>query len=190
MTVLSGRCIEGESARSFAPWVDALGDYVRGLDGAQLQDQLGQHAAVLAQILPSLREALPDLAPRSATSPAEGRLRLFDAAVHVVLAASHHRPVLLVLEDLHWADRASLALLRHLARRIAEAPVVLLGTLREEELPPHVSLDELIAMLRREARSPRLSSTGVCDACLRLLGVAWARRARARRVSRLRMRKR
>ena len=151
MTVLWGRCFEGEDARAYAPWVEALGGYLRELDGNRLQRHLGQHAAALAQILPNVRDALHDLPAPPSTTPGENRMRLFDAVVHAVLVAADERPVLLVLDDLHWADQASLALLRHLARHIADAAVLVLCTLREEELAANEPLDELITMLRREA---------------------------------------
>ena len=151
MSVLWGRCFEGEDARAFAPWVEALGGYLRELDGDRLQRHLGQHAAALAQILPNVRDALHDLPAAPSTTPGENRMRLFDAVVHAVLVAADERPVLLVLDDLHWADQASLALLRHLARHIADAAVLVLCTLREEELAANQPLDELITMLRREA---------------------------------------
>jgi len=151
MSVLWGRCFEGEGARSFAPWAEALAGYFRELDAHALQRQLGHHAATLAQILPNLHDAMPDLPPTPSTTPGEDRERLFDAAVHAVLAAARERPVLLVLDDLHWADRPSLALLRHLARHVADAPIVVLCTLREEELATNHPLDQLIAMLRRES---------------------------------------
>jgi DNA-binding CsgD family transcriptional regulator len=149
--VLWGRCFEGEGARGFAPWVEALGGYVQELERNQLQQQLGQHAANMAQIFPNVRDALPDLPPATSTTPGEDRMRLFDGVVHVVLAAAQEHLVLLVLDDLHWADRASLALLRHLARHTADAAILVLGTLREEELAANHPLDELMAMLRREA---------------------------------------
>ena len=151
MTVLWGRCFEGEDASAYAPWVEALGGYLRELDGNRLQRHLGQHAAALAQILPNVRDALHDLPAPPSTTPGENRMRLFDAVVHAVLVAADERPVLLVLDDLHWADQASLALLRHLARHIADAAVLVLCTLREEELAANEPLDELITMLRREA---------------------------------------
>jgi predicted ATPase len=157
MTVLWGRCFEGERARAFGPWVEALDGYLRELDQDRLQRTHGPHAATLAQIVPSLRDALPDLPAPPTTTPIEDRLRLFDAAVQVVLSAASERPLLVVLDDLHWADQASLVLLRHLARHIADAPILVLATLREEELPANHALDELLAMLRREAPCKRLT---------------------------------
>ena len=151
MTVLWGRCFEGEDTRSFAPWMEALGGYLGALDRKQLRRQLGPHAATLAEILPNLRDVLPEATLGPSTTPVGDRTRLFDAVVDMVLAAAYERPLLLVLDDLHWADRGSLALLRYLARHLAAAPVLVLGTVRKEEFATNDSLDELIAVLRREA---------------------------------------
>jgi predicted ATPase len=68
-----------------------------------------------------------------------------------VLSAARARPVLLVLDDVHWADRASLALLRQLARSINDTSVLILGTFREQEAVAGHPLAELLPMLRREA---------------------------------------
>jgi DNA-binding CsgD family transcriptional regulator/tetratricopeptide (TPR) repeat protein len=70
--------------------------------------------------------------------------------------ASAVRPVVVVLEDLHWADAASLDLLRYLARRITAAPVLLLATYRDDELSPHEPLYQLLPDLVREACAERL----------------------------------
>ena len=93
--------------------MEAIGGYFRELEGHRLRRLIGEDAATLARILPRVRDALPDLPATPPTTPGEDRMRLFEAAVHVVLAAAHEHPLLLVLDDLHWADRASLALLRH-----------------------------------------------------------------------------
>ena len=76
-----------------------------------------------------------------------------------MLTAAHERAVLLVLDDLQWADRASLALLRQLARDIGESAVVILGTLREEEVAANHPLGELMAMLSREVPCQHITLT-------------------------------
>ena len=77
--------------------------------------------------------------------------RLFDAVTHFVLSAAQERPVALVLDDLQWADRGSLALLRHLAGRIAQSAVAVVGTYREDDVIAGHPLAELVPLLRREA---------------------------------------
>ena len=159
MSVMRGRCFEGETGRMFAPWVEALGGYLRELEWDRFQSKLGQTAATIAQIVPNLRDVLPGLPAIASTTPAEDRQRLFDAVVHLVLTAAHERAVLLVLDDLQWADRASLALLRQLARDIGESAVVILGTLREEEVAANHPLGDLMTMLSREVACQHITLT-------------------------------
>jgi hypothetical protein len=159
MSVLWGRCFEGETGRMFAPWVEALGGYLRELEWDRFQYKLGQTAATIAQIVPNLRGVLPGLPAIASTTPAEDRQRLFDAVVHLVLTAAHERAVLLVLDDLQWADRASLALLRQLARDVGESGVAILGTLRGEEVAAHHPLAELMMMLSREVAYQHITLT-------------------------------
>jgi DNA-binding CsgD family transcriptional regulator/tetratricopeptide (TPR) repeat protein len=148
MTTLWGRSFEGEGARSFAPWVEALGGYRGEVERDPLHRLLGQHAATVAQIVPALRDSLP---PPPAVPPGEARFWLFEAVVHFLQTAAHERPILITLDDLHWADRASLALLRHLARHVADSAIAVVGTYGEEEVVASHPLAELVPMLRREA---------------------------------------
>jgi hypothetical protein len=92
MTVLWGRCFEGEDARAFAPWVEALGGYVRELDKDRLQRHLGQHEATLAQIIPNVRGVLSDLPPAPSTTPGEDMSIVagLDNDVARVIAYVHH----------------------------------------------------------------------------------------------------
>ena len=70
MSVLWGRCFEGETGRMFAPWVEALGGYLRELEWDRFQYKLGQTAATIAQIVPNLRDVLPGLPAIASTTPA------------------------------------------------------------------------------------------------------------------------
>jgi predicted ATPase len=79
--------------------------------------------------------------------------------VHLVLAAAHERPVLLVLDDLQWAARASLCLLRQLARHVGDSAIVILCTLRAEELTADHPLAKLMTILPREAPCRHISLT-------------------------------
>ena len=150
MVTLWGHCFEG-GTRSFAPWVEALSGYAPEGERGPLLDQLSEHAPVVAQLVPALRDFLGDVPAPPLTTAEDSRIRLLEAVTHVVLATARDCPLLLVLEDLHWADSPSLALLRHLAQRIAKAGVVVVGTFRYEDLHARHPLAGLVAMLRREA---------------------------------------
>ena len=91
-----------------------------------------QRLAALSALLPDLRQRreLPQLPP---LNPDQERLRLLDAAAGILESMAGPRPLLLILEDLHWASESSLALLEFLTRRIARLPVLIIGTYREED---------------------------------------------------------
>jgi tetratricopeptide (TPR) repeat protein len=158
--VLHGRADEDLSG-PFQPWVQALRHYVSHADRAALRAELGDAAPDLVRLLPELARMFPDL-PRSApTDPESERLRLFDAIELVLTAASRTAPVLVALDDLHWADRPSLVLLRRLARSEQPGAVLLLGTYRETDLVRTHPLAEALADLRREPRVERVLLRGL-----------------------------
>jgi predicted ATPase len=111
---------------------------------------MGENAAELAQIAPSLRRVFPDIPEPMELPPAQKRHYLFQSVAEVMGREARTRPQLLVLEDLQWADESSLALLIHLANRVAQLPVVIIGTYRDgysESNPAFVrTLEELIRM--------------------------------------------
>jgi DNA-binding CsgD family transcriptional regulator len=162
-TVLWGRCFEGEWQPPYGPWVEAIGDYARGADPTSLQ-QIGPAAPLLARLVPALRAALPDTPPAPPLGPDEERFRLFDAVAQLigVIAAAH--PAVVVLDDLQWADRDSLRLLRYMARGARRTRVILLGTYRENERDATHPLIETLAALRREADDLRIVVRGLSEA--------------------------
>ena len=128
--VLVGRCWEAGGAPAYWPWVQALRAYVRDAEDDVLRTQLGTGAAVLAQIVPELRDRLPDIGEPPALEPDAARFRLFDATAELLRRSSAARPIALVLDDLHAADAASLLLLRFVAREIRSARILVLAAYR------------------------------------------------------------
>jgi predicted ATPase len=106
--------------------------------------------------------------------PQSERYRLFEAVDLFLAAASRAAPVLVLLDDLHWADAPSLALLRHLARSPRPAALLLVGTYRETELARTHPLAELLADLRRQPRVERVLLRGLSEAELGSLVAARA----------------
>jgi predicted ATPase len=115
-TVLWGACFEGEWRPPYAPWVDALGQLAAGLNDARLQHHLGAGAPPLAQLVPQIRARLPAIPPAAALSPNEERYRLYEAMAQFLTGVAGEQPVVLILDDLHWAGRDSLEGLRYVAR--------------------------------------------------------------------------
>lgn len=162
--VLAGRCYEGEAARPYGPFVEALTEYARGADPEALRADLGVGAAPLARLVPAVRERLPDIAEPVALQPDEERIRLLDAVAQWLIALSIRTPVALVLDDLHWADAASVALLRHVARFAGRNRLLLLGAYRDVEVTPQQPLADALGVLPRETTYEHLALTGLASA--------------------------
>ena len=151
--VLLGRCHE-ELLISYQPFVEAIGRYAAAVSPEVLRSQLGTHGDELARLVPDLAERLAGL-PVPAGGDADGqRFRLFEAAGCLIANAALARPVLLVLEDLHWADKPTALMLAHVVRSIQAERVLVLGTYRETELGE--PLGSVLADLRRDRALERL----------------------------------
>src|ERR1700760_3612291 len=111
-TVLAGRAPE-EHVVPFQPFVEALGHYAHHAGETQLRAALRGWGPELARLVPEIGRRLPDLHPAAPGDPAIERFRLFEAVATLLGAIADRAPLLLVLDDLHWADQVSLQLLRH-----------------------------------------------------------------------------
>jgi len=107
---------EEEGAPPYWPWVQSIGSFVNEEDPDQLSSAMGPGAAHIAELIPSLREKLPDFTDPPALEPELARFRLFDSVTDFLKNASQTQPLVIFLDDLHWGDRASLLLLEFLAR--------------------------------------------------------------------------
>jgi len=158
--VLRGNCHETEAGLPYLPFVEALRDYVLEKPEDELRSELGEGASDVAKLVSEIRNRLPDL-PES--RPAEGeqeRYRLFESVVSFLLNAARATPLLLVLDDLHWADRPTLLLLQHLVRKLAGSRLLIIGTYRDIELDRKHPLSSVLAELRRESGFERLLLRG------------------------------
>ena len=167
--VLWGRCYEGEAARPFGPFAEALGEYARTAAPEVLRADLGLHAAPLTRLVPLLRERVPDLPEPVALEPAEERVRLLDAVAQSLLALAARVPTVLVLDDLHWADAGTVTLLRHVARFAPRARLLVLGAYRDVEVAAHHPLTEALGTLPRETSYEQLGLGGLDPAAIKEL---------------------
>jgi DNA-binding SARP family transcriptional activator len=145
-----GRCWEAGGAPAYWPWVQALRAYIRESDEERIREELAPGAADIAQMLPELRELFPDLPPAPSLDPEGARFRLFDSTASFLRAAGEAQPIMLVLDDLHAADKPSLLLLEFLARSLREARIVVVGAYRDTETDTDHALSEAVAEVRRE----------------------------------------
>src|SRR5262249_28649118 len=156
-----GRCYEGDWSPPYAPWVEILGAAAKAFPQDAFREALGQEGPTLAQLVPDIRAAYPEIAAPAPLSPGDERFRLFDAVVEVLLRLSAAKPLMLVLDDLHWSDAASLGWLGHRGRFVGTSSLLVVGTYRDTELNRRHPLDELLAGLRRERNFQRLRLHGL-----------------------------
>jgi class 3 adenylate cyclase/DNA-binding SARP family transcriptional activator/tetratricopeptide (TPR) repeat protein len=161
-TVLAGSCRE-ETHVPYQPFVEALRHYIACCPPAELAVQVTPRRAQLAAILPELEDSRSPYGPTGLGAEQE-RFRLFETVSSLLADAAHLRPLVLFLDDLHWADQSSLLLLRHLARSAKSAPLMVLGTYRPVEVGDEHPLAEALAELRRSRAVERLSLSGLGEA--------------------------
>ena len=159
--VLWGRCYEGEGAPPYWPWVQAIRSYVRDVDPEQLKSEMGAGAADIAEIVSDVSEQLPGLQAPPQLEPEQARFRLFDSITAFLNSAGRRKPLVLVLDDLHWADHPSLLLLEFVARELASARVMIIGTYRDMELSRQHPLSHTLGELNRERLFQRVLLRGL-----------------------------
>jgi predicted ATPase len=130
--VLRGGAFQADGMPPYQPFLEALGSYIRATPPAHLRETAGPMASVLATILPELSVALGELSPSYPLPAEQARLRLFEAIGMFLAGLSRTAPLVLVLDDLQWADSASLDLLRHMVRQQSTARLLILGAYRGE----------------------------------------------------------
>ena len=159
--VLWGRCYEEQGVPPYWPWVQAIRSYVRERDPEQLRSEMGAGAADIAEVVSDVRERLPNLQPPPQLEPEQARFRLFDSIAAFLKTASQRQPLVLVLDDLHWADQPSLMLLQFVARELGGARLLLIGTYRDVELSRQHPLAEALGELTRERLFQRVLLRGL-----------------------------
>ena len=172
-TVLAGACSDAELALPYLPFVEAIGNYLDEADQDQLGESVGPGVAELGQLFPQL--ARGD-APERSADPGQAKLRLFEAVVSLLALPAREHTLLLVVEDVHWADASTRELLDYLARRLTDLPVLILVTYRTDELNRRHPLLPVLQGWRRSGVAEvveldPLSSSGIREMLSAILGV-------------------
>jgi tetratricopeptide (TPR) repeat protein/predicted Ser/Thr protein kinase len=173
-SVLLGRC-DQEALVAYQPFVEALEWYLRHCPVSLLQMQLQEAGgeAELGNLIPEIaRRGLPT--PEAVQSNPEGRrYRLFEAVANLLCLISRTRPLLVVLDDMHWSDLPTLLMLRHLLRSSQRAAMCLVATYRETELDRTHPLSEMLADFRREEAATRVALSGLNSEQVKQFIHAW-----------------
>ncbi|MDX6679710.1 MAG: hypothetical protein QOE31_3762 [Solirubrobacteraceae bacterium] len=159
-----GRVDDGEGAPPYWPWIQVLEAVLERGDRGLLGDALGQSAGVLAAIVPTVGELVGDIETPPVLDPAAARFRLHAAIFDVLRALGAHRPLVVVLDDMHWADVSSLELTRFVASRLARVSLLLVVTYRDVDRGSSVAFDDVLASLAREPALERIALGGLSEA--------------------------
>lgn len=176
-TVLYGRCDE-EGIVPYCAWIEALGPAIEALDLELRRQLVFDGGAQLLRWFPAL-QSFDREAARTTTSDGTGgsvwsmstidepsesdRWRLFEAVTRLLVRLSLRRPVLLVIDDLHWADRSTLLLLRHVIRTTQEAAVTVIATSRSSDADPDAPVHLVLAQLRRDRLLTEIELRGLSE---------------------------
>src|SRR5262245_9265197 len=152
MSALWGRCWDAEARPPYWPWIQIIQPLARqGVDEA-LAAVLGPGLAHLAQLVPELRHTVPRAAQPTSLDSESARLRLFDTTATFLAHAAAQTPLLIVLDDLHWADLPSLRLLEFVANTLPQTRMLVIGTYREVEASQDPAVATVLGRLARSAR--------------------------------------
>jgi hypothetical protein len=161
-----GRCYERDEPFPYLPFVQIIEAMLSQAPSREdFRRQIGDNAAELAQLLPRLRRILPDIPETTELPDPLKRRYLFQSVTEVLERAARTRPLLLILDDLQWADESTLALLTHLANRIAQLPMVIIATYRDENSEDNPALTRTLEELIRRGIRP-LKLIGLSRNCV------------------------
>jgi DNA-binding SARP family transcriptional activator len=173
MQVAWGRCHEGDGAPALWPWAQVVRQLAAEFASGQLTAMLGPSAAWLGPLMPELSEPAGPAGPRPVADLGAARFQLNQAVAGLLRRLTDTRPLLVVVDDLHWADAPSLSLLAFLAAELKDARLVVVGTYRDVEVVAGQPLAETLGALAREPVVERIALGGLDQAGVaRLIGRA------------------
>ena len=161
--VFWGRSHESPGAPPYWPWLQVGRQWGSEHAAEAIGATLGPLSSDLVGLFPELRQLPGFVEPESVTGPEAAQFRLFEAFVAFLKSASHDRTFVIVLDDLHWADKATLLLFQHVARNVASMRVLLIGTYRDIELDAGHPLATILADLNRLPGFERITLPALSD---------------------------
>src|SRR5437588_377999 len=159
--VLMGRSYESEGAPAYWPWVQMARAYMQDRGAEEAVEEMGAGAADLAPILSEIRDMIPGLDAAQRGDAEDARFRMFDSTATFLKNIARTEPLVLFLDDLHWADKPSLLFLQFLARQLTGSRILVLGTYRDVELSRRHPLSQVLADLARESLIERVPLRGL-----------------------------
>ena len=154
---LVGHCYEQEGTQPFIPFVEAIEQMMQQFPTDRLGTMLGDAGPEIARLVPELRQLFPDLPPPIELPPEQQRRYLFNNVREFLARVATERPIVWLLDDLHWADESSLQLLQHLVSHLDTLPVLLLGTYRDVELEVGRPFERVLTAVIRQRQGQRIA---------------------------------
>lgn len=158
---LIGRCSRAERSLPYQPLISALRQALARMGIDRLRKVPPLWLGEVVRLLPEVGEMLPEVQPNPSLPPEQERSRLFEGLNQFIFALSQDNPLVLFIDDLHWADNSTLQYLHYLARRMPREQILLLGTYRSEEVDETHSLSELIEQLHPRGSLVHISLEGL-----------------------------
>ena len=155
-----GSCSE-ELAVPYEPWIEVCSQIVEHAPQELIAQHVKRHGGELSRLACNLRERIPDLPPPQTSDPETERYLLYSAVAGLLGEVAESVPVCVVLDDLHWADGQSVALLKHLVRTVEHGALDLIATYRDTDLGKDHPLTTVLADLRRVEGVQRVSLHGL-----------------------------
>ncbi len=159
-TVLLGRCSRREGKTPYAPWIDQVRDFVRNSPPQLLFKVVGNHGAEIAKLVPEISSVLGPLNSISTGSADQDRLRFIDGVTQFLINVAREAPVLLVVDDMNWADSGSLDIMMSVARQARNNRILIVGIYRDVEVEEDSDLFEFLYDVKREKLGDMVSLKG------------------------------
>jgi tetratricopeptide (TPR) repeat protein/KaiC/GvpD/RAD55 family RecA-like ATPase len=147
-TVLAGRVSEEDA--SYGPWVEVAREYISQAPSEVLRRMLGPHVSDFAKLVPDITAKVGTVPPPKPLDEQQDRLRLFESITHFLISISKDSPLVIVFDDLQWADQATLDLLEYFVKSTGNLPILVACTYRTEDVGPDTSLHKMLGKLNRE----------------------------------------
>ena len=157
MLSFTGHCYEMEGALPYSPFIEILEATAETIPADTLREIMGDSAPELARFAPQIQKMFPDIRPPTDLPAEEGRRYTFNSISRYMRRSAAARPIMLILDDLHWGDDSTLLLLEHLALNLHDVPVFIIGTYRDVELAVGRPLARTLELLVRQRAAQRLS---------------------------------
>jgi len=147
---LVGRCHETSQTDPYTPLIEVLESVERRSSAEEFRAVLDDAAAEMARLLPHIRRRYADIAPPAEAPAHEQRRYLFMSVRDVLARLASIRPLVILFDDLHWADGPTMMLLEHLAAELSDLPIVIIGTYRGDTLASASPLHATLAKLHQQ----------------------------------------